>query len=51
MACIDIYQAVSEPRPYHEERSHADTVKVLYEMADKGFIDKKIVKDIDDVMK
>jgi HD-GYP domain-containing protein (c-di-GMP phosphodiesterase class II) len=51
MACLDIYQAVSEPRPYHEERNHADTIKVLYGMADKGFIDKKIVKDIDEVMK
>jgi HD-GYP domain-containing protein (c-di-GMP phosphodiesterase class II) len=50
MACIDIYQAVSEPRPYHEERTHIDTIKVLYEMADKGFIDKKIVKDIDEVL-
>jgi HD-GYP domain-containing protein (c-di-GMP phosphodiesterase class II) len=49
MACLDIYQAVSEPRPYHEERSHAETIKILYEMADKGFIDGKIVKDMDEV--
>jgi HD-GYP domain-containing protein (c-di-GMP phosphodiesterase class II) len=50
MTCIDIYQAVSEPRPYHEERTHADTIKILYEMADKDSIDKNIVKDIDEVM-
>nr|AGS52763.1 metal dependent phosphohydrolase [uncultured bacterium contig00091] len=50
MACIDIYQAVSELRPYHEERSHTDTMPILYDMADKGFIDKKIVKNIDEVM-
>jgi HD-GYP domain-containing protein (c-di-GMP phosphodiesterase class II) len=50
LACIDIYQAVSELRPYHEERSHADTMPILQGMADKGFVDKKIVKDINEVM-
>ena len=50
MACIDIYQAVSEPRPYHGARSHEETMQILYEMASKGFIDEKIVDDIDGVM-
>jgi len=50
IACIDIYQAVSEERPYHSARSHADTMPVLYGMAAKNLIDEKIVKDIDDVM-
>jgi HD-GYP domain-containing protein (c-di-GMP phosphodiesterase class II) len=50
LACIDIYQAVSELRPYHDERSHADTMPILQGMADKGFVDKKIVKDIDEIM-
>jgi HD-GYP domain-containing protein (c-di-GMP phosphodiesterase class II) len=50
MACIDIYQAVSEERPYHERRSHEDTMPILYGMAEKGFIDKNIVMDIDTVM-
>jgi HD-GYP domain-containing protein (c-di-GMP phosphodiesterase class II) len=46
MACIDIYQAVSEKRPYHPARSHEDTMKVLRKMADSGDIDKDIVNDI-----
>ena len=50
MACIDIYQAVSEPRPYHDARPHEDTISILYDMASKGFIDEKIVKDVDEVM-
>ena len=50
MACIDIYQAVSERRPYHPMRSHADTMPILYSMAEKGEIDPGIVKDIDKVM-
>ncbi|MCL2578191.1 MAG: HD domain-containing protein [Defluviitaleaceae bacterium] len=50
MACTDIYQAVCEERPYHPGRSHADTMPILRSMADKGFIDKKIVDDFDIVM-
>jgi len=47
MACIDIYQAINEERPYHPKRNHADTMKILYEMANTGKIDGDIVKDID----
>lgn len=50
MGCLDIYQAVCEKRPYHEARSHADTMSILNDMAEKGLIDAKIVKDLDDVM-
>ena len=50
MACIDIYQAVSEPRPYHDARTHEETMRILGDMASKGFVDAKIAKDIDDVM-
>ncbi len=50
LACIDIYQAVCEERPYHAARSHADTIPILYDMANKGFIDLQLVKDLDEVM-
>ena len=50
LACTDIYQAVSEERPYHPGRSHSDTMPVLRDMAQKGFIDGAIVKDFDTVM-
>ena len=50
MACIDIYQAVSEARPYHGARPHEETMPILYDMASKGFIDGEIVKDMDAVM-
>ena len=50
MACIDIYQAVSEERPYHPRRTHAETMAVLDSMAVKGGIDPHIVKDMDEVM-
>ena len=50
VACLDIYQAVSESRPYHDARSHEDTMPILNGMASKGFIDSGIVKDVDEVM-
>jgi HD-GYP domain-containing protein (c-di-GMP phosphodiesterase class II) len=50
MACIDIYQAVSEERPYHPARNHVDTMRILYDMADKGGIDDTIVRDMDDAL-
>jgi len=50
LACTDIYQAVCEERPYHAQRSHEETMPILWSMADKGFIDKIIVNDFDTVM-
>jgi HD-GYP domain-containing protein (c-di-GMP phosphodiesterase class II) len=50
LACIDIYQAVSEPRPYHPARSHKDTMDILYDMAGKGQVDGEIVRDLDKVL-
>jgi HD-GYP domain-containing protein (c-di-GMP phosphodiesterase class II) len=50
MACLDIYQAVSEERPYHPARNHEDTMKILFDMADKREIDRDIVKDMDRVL-
>lgn len=46
MACIDIYQAVTEARPYHQPRAHANAMPILQEMAADGKIDPAIVQDI-----
>jgi len=51
MACIDIYQAVSEKRPYHPLRDLNDTLEIMYKMADDGAIDRSIVNDISIAMK
>ena len=50
MACIDIYQAVSEKRPYHPLRTHNDTMQILNKMADDGGIDKNIVNNLSAAM-
>jgi HD-GYP domain-containing protein (c-di-GMP phosphodiesterase class II) len=47
LACIDIYQAVSEERPYHPGRGHGETIKILHEMADRGGLDRDIIRDLD----
>jgi HD-GYP domain-containing protein (c-di-GMP phosphodiesterase class II) len=50
LACIDIYQAVSEDRPYHPARGHNDAMKILNDMADAGKLDPGIVRDLDKVL-
>lgn len=47
MGCIDIYQALTEERPYKPGMSHGESIEILYNMAEEGFIDADIVKDID----
>lgn len=47
LACVDIYQAVSELRPYHPARTHTETMPILYEMVKQGKLDQKIVEDLD----
>lgn len=47
MACVDIYQALTEPRPYKEGLSHSVSMGILMDMASKNQIDKDIVEDID----
>ena len=46
MACIDIYQALTEARPYKNAMTHDQACDVLMDMAQKGFIDSDISKKI-----
>ncbi len=47
MGCLDIYQALTEERPYRKGMSHGETMKVLGNMAEMGMIDGGIVGDLD----
>jgi len=51
MACLDIYQALREKRPYKEPMTHEKALEILRDMANKGFIDSNIVEDIDKTLK
>ncbi len=46
MACVDIYQALTEDRPYKKGLSHEKTCDILNDMAQNGFIDSDISKTI-----
>ena len=50
MACIDIYQALTEKRPYKDGMSHEKTISIMMDMVSKGELNEKIVHDIDAVM-
>lgn len=47
MACVDIYQALTESRPYKQGMSHEKTCGILQDMADKGWLDPDIVTQVD----
>ena len=49
MACIDIYQALTELRPYKEGLSHATTMRIMRSMVSDGKIDADITEEIDKV--
>ena len=49
MACIDIYQALTEDRPYKSGMSHAKTIAIMNSMVEEGKIDGAIAMDIDTV--
>lgn len=46
MACLDIYQALTEERPYRSILSHEQAAKILLDMAALRKIDGNILKDI-----
>lgn len=46
MACIDVYQALTEDRPYKAGLSHAKTMAIMKSMVEEGKIDKAITADL-----
>lgn len=50
MACIDIYQALTEKRPYKDGFTHEKTIAIMKDMVSKGELNEKIVNDIDALM-
>ncbi|MCH5263756.1 MAG: HD domain-containing protein [Lachnospiraceae bacterium] len=50
MACVDIYQALTEKRPYKDGFPHEKTIAIMQDMVDKGDIDATIVQDMAVVM-
>ena len=47
MTCIDIYQALTEKRPYRDDLSHEEAISIMNGMVQRGEIDGDIVRDMD----
>ncbi len=50
LGCIDIYQALTESRPYRLGMPHEKAIGILQELVEQQKIDGAIVRDIDTVM-
>ena len=46
LACVDIYQALTEDRPYKKGMTHEQACGILEDMAQKGWIDAKITGQV-----
>ncbi|WP_158240682.1 HD-GYP domain-containing protein [Telmatospirillum siberiense] len=49
MACLDIYQALTEERPYRRSLPHREAMAILRPQAEDGLLEKGIVADLDQV--
>jgi len=47
MACVDIYQALTESRPYKKGMSHEQVMEIMNQEVSRGTLDKNIVSDMD----
>lgn len=47
MACVDIYQALTESRPYKQGMPHEKACGILRDMAQRGWVDGDIVAQVD----
>ncbi len=47
MACLDIYQALTEKRPYKDGMTHKEAMQILRSMAQKGQLDAQITEDME----
>ncbi len=47
MTVLDIYQALTEERPYRSGLTHSQTMDILYKMTAQNEIDLKLVQDVD----
>lgn len=47
MACVDIYQALTESRPYKPGMPHEKACTILRDMAEKGWLDPEITDQVD----
>lgn len=47
LACLDIYQALVEDRPYKKGMSHEVAMGILKKMGEQGKLDSEVIADVD----
>lgn len=47
MSCVDIYQALTEPRPYKAGIPHGQSIEIMLDMASRGELNEGIIHDMD----
>lgn len=51
LACVDIYQALTEDRPYRKAMSHAEAIRIMSEMAKQELIEGSVTEDMDSIFR
>lgn len=49
LACVDIYQALTEDRPYRKAMSHAEAIQIMRSMAERELIEESVTEDMDSI--
>lgn len=51
LACVDIYQALTEDRPYRKGMSHGDAIKIMTDMVKNHLIEPSVTEDMDSIFR
>jgi HD-GYP domain-containing protein (c-di-GMP phosphodiesterase class II) len=49
LACVDIYQALTEDRPYRKAMEHREAIQIMKDMAAQGEIEASVTEDMDSI--
>jgi HD-GYP domain-containing protein (c-di-GMP phosphodiesterase class II) len=49
LACVDIYQALTEDRPYRKGMEHKEAIRIMKDMASMGQIEASVTEDMDSI--
>ena len=51
LACVDIYQALTEDRPYRQGMTHDQAMTIMHNMVHDGLIEPSVTEDMDSIFR
>lgn len=51
LACVDIYQALTEDRPYRAAMRHEDAIRIMDDMAERHLIEPSVTEDMNSIFR